>query len=240
MDRGYMSLSNMYKFIKNGDKFIIRVSSYYNEERRNMKTDDEIVEIKSTSLRRNRARKSDKELYEYLSEGKSIYVRCTRIVLKTGEIEYLFTNLTEEEISYDELKELYNLRWKIETNYGHLKNNVQIESITSGKKILIEQDIYSQIYVANILQSFINDAEKEIEQSKYKNKMKINCNMAIGILKNSFIYIVLERNSTKRNKMIDNLEKAIEEHLVPVKDGRNNPRNSNPKNKHNLNQRRSF
>ena len=137
-------------------------------------------------------------------------------------------------------KELYNLRWKIETNYGYLKNNVQIESITSGKKILIEQDIYSQIYVANILQSFINDAEKEIEQSKYKNKMKINCNMAIGILKNSFIYIVLERNSTKRNKMIDNLEKAIEEHLVPVKDGRNNPRNSNPKNKHNLNQRRKF
>ena len=85
-------------------------------------------------------------LYEYLSEGKSIYVRCTRIVLKTGEIEYLFTNLTEEEISYDELKELYNLRWKIETNYGHLKNNVQIESIISGKKILIEQDIYSRIY----------------------------------------------------------------------------------------------
>ena len=240
MDRGYMSLSNMYKFIKNEDKFIIRVSSYYNEERRNMKTDDEIVEIKSTSLRRNRARKSDKELYDYLSEGKSIYVRCTRIVLKTGEIEYLFTNLTEEEISYDELKELYNLRWKIETNYGHLKNNVQIESITSGKKILIEQDIYSQIYVANILQSFINDAEKEIEQSKYKNKMKINCNMAIGILKNSFIYIVLEKNSTKRNKMIDNLEKAIEEHLVPIKDGRKNPRNSNPRNKHNLNQRRSF
>jgi len=98
-----MSLSNMHKFIKNGDKFIIRVSSYYNEECRNMKTDDEIVEIKSTSLRRNRARKSDKELYEYLSEGKSIYVRCTRIVKKIGEIEYLFTNLTEEEISYDEL-----------------------------------------------------------------------------------------------------------------------------------------
>ena len=48
MDRGYMSLSNIYKFIKNGDKFIIRVSSYYNEECRNMKTDDEIVEIKST------------------------------------------------------------------------------------------------------------------------------------------------------------------------------------------------
>jgi len=35
--------------------------------------------------------------------------------------------------------------------------------------------------------------------------------------------------------MIDNLEKAIEEHLVPIKDGRNNPWNSNSKNKHNLN-----
>lgn len=70
-------------------------------------------------------------------------------------------NLTEEEISYDELKKLYNLRWKMETKYSHLKNNVQIESITSGKRILIEQDIYSRIYVANILQLFINDAEIE-------------------------------------------------------------------------------
>ena len=26
-------------------------------------------------------------LYEYLNEGKSICVRCTRIILKTGEIE---------------------------------------------------------------------------------------------------------------------------------------------------------
>jgi len=222
MDRGYTSLSNIYKFIKNNDKFILRVSFYYNEECRNMKTDDETIEIKSTSLKRNRTRRNDKELYDYLTEEESINVRCARIVLKTGEIEYLFTNLTEEKISYDELKELYNLRWKIETNYGHLKNHVQIESITSGKKILIEQDIYSQIYIANIVQSFINDTEKEINQGKYKNKMKVNCNMAIGLLKNNFIYIIIEKNTSKRHKMMDDLERAIIEHLVPVKDGRKN------------------
>jgi len=53
--------------------------------------------------------------------------------------------------------------------------------------------------------------------------MKINCNITIGILKNSFYLYCVRKNSTKRNKMIDNLEKAMEEHLVPIKDGRNNP-----------------
>lgn len=241
MDRGYMSLSNMYDIDKNGDKFLIRVSfAYYKSERANMKSNDEMIEIKPTSLRKNRAKESNMELYDHLKNGNSIKVRCVKIELKTGEIEYIFTNLTEEEFNTAKINELYNSRWGIEINYNHLKNNVQIECITSGKKNLIEQDIFSQIYVSNMLQSFINDAEEEIEQEKYKNKQKINRNMAIGLFKNSLIYIILEKNSSKRDKMADKLIEAMLKYLVSVEEGRNNPRKSNPKNKYNLNQRRSF
>lgn len=55
------------------------------------------------------------------------------------------------------MSKLYNLRLKIELNYKHLKNNIKIEGISSSKRILIKQDIYSQLLVANILQAYIND-----------------------------------------------------------------------------------
>ena len=35
----------------------------------------------------------------------------------------------------------------------------------------------------NIISAFANDAQKEIDQTKYKNEMKINMNMAIGFVK---------------------------------------------------------
>ena len=96
-----------------------------------------------------------------------------------------------EKFTSDEIKELYNLRWQIEINYRHLKNDLKIENITSSKEVFIKQDIYSQVLVSNMLQAFINE---NINQTKYKNKMKTNTNMSVGIFKNTLIYILLENN----------------------------------------------
>ena len=134
---------------------------------------------------------TDPELYEYLCSGNTIKVRCVKVELETGEIEILLTNLETEKFTSDEIKELYNLRWQIEINYRHLKNDLKIENITSSKEVLIKQDIYSQVLVSNMLQAFINE---NINQTKYKNKMKTNTNMSVGIFKNTLIYILLENN----------------------------------------------
>ena len=80
---------------------------------------------------------TDPELYEYLSSGNTIKVRCVKVKLETGKIEILLTNLETEKFTSDEIKELYNLRWQIEINYRHLK----IENITSSKEVFIKQDI---------------------------------------------------------------------------------------------------
>ena len=47
--------------------------------------------------------------------------RVVRMLLPTGEYELLVTNLTEEEFSKEEMKELYNLRWPIEINNKQAK-----------------------------------------------------------------------------------------------------------------------
>lgn len=107
-----------------------------------MKSNDEIIEIKYEYNRAKYYKNTDPELYEYLKCGNTIKVRCVKVELDTGEIEKLLTNLDKDEFTPAEIKALYNLRWQIEINYRHLKNDLKIENITSSKEILIKQDIY--------------------------------------------------------------------------------------------------
>lgn len=241
MDRNYRNLGNIYHYIKNNDKFLIRIaSSVYEKENQSMKTNDEIIEIKYEYNRIRYYKDSDPEFYEYFSKGNTIKVRCVKIKLETGEEEVLLTNLDKSEFTKDEIKKLYNLRWQIEVNYRHLKSDLKIENITSSKEILIKQDIYSQVLVSNMLQAFINDNDENINQEKYKNKMKTNTNMSVGIFKNTLIYILLEANNKKRYEMMDKFCLAIEKYIVPVKPGRKNKRNNNTKNRYHINRRKSF
>ena len=241
MDRNYRNLSNIYNYIKNDDKFIIRIaSSVYEKENQAMNTNDEIIKIKYEYNRAKYYENSNAELYEYLKAGNSIKVRCVKIELETGEIEILLTNLEQEKFTTKEIKELYNLRWQIEINYRHLKNNLKIESITSSKIKLIKQDIYSQVLVSNLLQAFINENDEKINQTKYKNKMKTNSNMSVGIFKNTLIYILLENNNKKRCEMMEKFSDALQKYIVPVKPGRKNSRINNPKNRYHINQRKTF
>ena len=240
-DRNYKSLSYFYNKIKNNEKFIIRIaSSCYKNETKKMKSNDEVIGIEYEYNRARYYKNSDPELYEYLKNGNTIKLRCVKIQLDTGEMEYVLTNLEINEFPTEEIKELYNLRWKIEVNYRHLKNNVKIECITSSKEVLIKQDIFSQVLVTNILQAFLNDGDKIVNEYKYKNKVKINGNMAIGLLKNTLIYIFLENNLDKRSELFDKFYEAMMKFIVPIKPGRKNPRRTNPKNRYHINQRKTF
>lgn len=241
MDRNYRNLGNIYHYIKNNDKFLIRIaSSVYEKENQAMNSNDEIIEIKYEYNRAKYYKDIDPEFYEYFSSGNTVKVRCVKLELETGEIEILLTNLEKEEFTTEEIKKIYNLRWQIEINYRHLKNDLKIESITSSKEILIKQDIYSQVLVSNMLQAFINDNDENINQEKYKNKMKTNSNMSVGIFKNTLIYILLEDNAKKRCEMMDKFCTTIEKYIIPIKPGRKNKRNSNPKNRYHINQRKTF
>lgn len=240
-DRNYKSLSFFFNSIKNNQKFLIRITEKnYKKEKQNMKTDDEIIEIQYEYNRVKYYKDTNPELYEYLKNGNTIKIRCVKIKLDTGETEYLLTNLDYEEFSTEEINKLYNLRWKIEINYRHLKGQLKIECITSSKEILIKQDIYSQVLVANMLQPFINDCNLELKKYKHKNEVKTNDNMATGIFKNTLIYILLEEKTEERNKMMEKFNEAIMRYYVPVKPNRKYPRKNNAKNKYHINQRKTF
>lgn len=221
MDRGYGSIPDYYYSNKKNDKFITRIASNdLVQYRKKMLTNDEEVIIDHDYRRTSKYKEKYPEVYKHFMERKTINIRIVNLELKTGEVETIVTNLSQEEFSTEEIYKLYGMRWGIETNYHYLKESMKITNITSSKKDIIMQDILSTIYVFNMLQAIQNDLEVKIEQEKYKNKMKININMATGYIKKYLIYILLEDDSKKRSKMFNILNNKILKHIVPIRPNR--------------------
>lgn len=79
-----------------------------------------------------------------------------------------------------------------------------------------------------------------MEQDNYKYNHKINKNMAIGIFKDEFINVLLEDDVNKRSKMTSKIMDEIKKYTLPEIPNRRNERKNNPKNRYNINQRKSF
>ena len=238
MDRNYVSLDFISFLQKNGINFLARLNlGYYVKETTNMKTKDEIIEIERTKERMKRKYFENEETREYAKKNK-IEVRILKYVLKTGEEEYLITNL--KKLSYEEIFEIYGKRWNIETLYNSLKNKLQIEKFTSSKEEIIKQDIYASVLVYNMIQTMKNEAQEDIEQKKYKHEMKINENISIGLFKNEMIYIMLEDDDKKRLKRYDKLCKKILKYKIPIRKDREYKIQWRPDNQNSYNKLKSF
>lgn len=231
MDRGYGSIVDMYYSNKSDDKYVVRLKKTdFRNEIQNMKSNDEIIKIQYQYDRIRYYKEEYPEFYKIMEETKEdIEIRIVILDNKKGEKIILATNLPSGEFNYEKMLDLYRLRWEIELNYHSLKECLKIETITSSNDVIIYQDIYSQMLVYNLIQAFKQDAEKKIDQTKYKNKMKINMNMATGFVKKALIKIILEDDMDKQNRMFELLEQKIEKYLIPIKKDRHYPRNKNKK-----------
>lgn len=96
-----------------------------------------------------------------------LHLRMLKICLSDDNYEVLLTNLPTEEFCTEQLAELYHMRWSIETAYETLKSRLQIENFTGIKAPLLLQDIYSTIYVSNLAEDIILEAQQELDE---KNK----------------------------------------------------------------------
>ena len=97
-------------------------------------------------------------------------IRIVKVKLKNGDVEILATNLSSDEFSSEELKELYAKRWEIETGYDRLKNLIRIEDFSGRRRRLIEQDFYANIFLYNLANTIKIDANKRIMRQPRKRK----------------------------------------------------------------------
>jgi IS4 transposase len=93
-----------------------------------------------------------------------------KIELDSGEIEItclpVITNLSKEEFSRKDIGELYNLRWKIETGFLHLKYAVRVEDFMGIKENSIKQEFFASLFKTNLFMLFVNVADEIIFNKK--------------------------------------------------------------------------
>ena len=91
-----------------------------------------------------------------ISPEAEVKVRLVRIRLDDGQDEILITNLYDTKAyTLPVLKELYFLRWPVETIYGYLKNELQIECFSGISPISIGQGFYANIFVFNLQAGYL-------------------------------------------------------------------------------------
>jgi hypothetical protein len=226
LDRGYPSAEFFIDLMERQQKFLVRLSaSTFKQEQKKMSSEDCLVEVVFDKTRINPHRGTPTA--EKLVKAGSIHLRFVRILLQSGEYEYLGTNLTPEEFSAKEIGELYSMRWELETAFDDLKNKLGIENFTGTKSILLEQDIYATIYLCNIMNDIMLEAQMELGQEEGhdgKHVMAINKNIAIGIMKEDLIHFILEKSDRKRKARMTAIVNEIKRNLLPVRKGRHYPR----------------
>ena len=234
-DRFYFGISFIHKLEKMGIKYIIRMrNKNYKKEKLEMASNDEEVDLK---VRTNSIFYAEtEEEKEELKKIKTVKTRIIKTIIPNGEEEHLSTNLSKEELSEKEAKELYFGRWEIEKAFDIIKNKIQIENISSYTVIGVEQDFYSQILLYNMLEDIKSDTKIDKKEGT-KYEYKVNMNIMVGIFRDKLIEIFLQKRIKDILKKQKEFTEEIKKYLVPIKPNRNYPRkkmHSMNKYRHNL------
>jgi hypothetical protein len=161
-------------------------------------------------------------------------VRLVRVEL-LASIEVLITNLWEEdEHPVSEFKDLYALRWGVETNISTQKNILQLESFSGLTVHSVIQDFYATVLMTNLHSLLIKDAQQTIEETMQHKKypMKVNKNKSFGKLKVNLVALFLSNNT---EAILQKLHAHFIRDSLPIRKGRSYKRvrkNIQSKSKH--------
>lgn len=97
--------------------------------------------------------------------------RIIRIKISDDTYECIATNLPADKFKADEIKELYHMRWGIETSFKELKYHTAMLYFHSRKEELLHQEIYAKLIMYNFSQAVISKIELVKKHLKYEYKI---------------------------------------------------------------------
>lgn len=154
-----------------------------------------------------------------------IPVRIIRVVLDSGVTEYLATNVMDPNITPEMFKELYFLRWKIESKYNELKNRLEMEEFSGATPVSVEQEFYINMLYSNLCAIVKNDADEKIAtSSRQDNEYKYQANRSYIIGRVKYLTTRLLCGIFQRN-LIPDLFRSASRHKSQIQPGRKYVRN---------------
>lgn len=233
-DRGYENYNVMAHAINKGWKFVVRIKDKNSNgiaSGLNLPKTD-IFDMDVSMIFTRQQTKLTKiagykfmptiQTFDYLPlKSKDTYTmsfRIARFAIADDSYEMLVTNLDRSEFSTNDLKEIYHLRWGIETSFRELKYSIGLTSFHARKVDYIKQEVFARLLLYNYCELITTHV---VQQMKNKDKTK-QVNFTIAI------YICREYLRQKRNLSPPDVIKLIEKHILPVRPGRKDPRKVKP------------
>ena len=160
----------------------------------------------------------------------TLKLRLVKIVLNTGEIEVLITNLLDRQLwSVERLGGLYSLRWGAEEQYKLSKVRSEMERWSGKSDRAVEQDFHGRVLLQN-LSSILSWEARSVVQSQTSDcwyQYQVNRTRALSITR-SMLYALL----CMPQKIVELFEGLIENYSrkpCPIRPGRKYPRSFRPK-----------
>jgi hypothetical protein len=119
------------------------------------------------------------------------------------------------------------------------------ESVTGKAGICVGQDFRAQTPVFNMVQDVLTGAEmmrrrRYSKKKQYRYETRINENIAIGLYKEQFIWLIMEEDLKKKDRMFAQLKEEMMKNIVPVRTLPGGPRRWQYFNKYKCNQKPGF
>lgn len=140
--------------------------------------------------------------------------RVVRFILDTGEYETLATSLPRS-FTIEDMKELYHMRWGIETSFRELKYCIGLVNLHGKKDEFVKQEIYSALTMYNFCNRISNAVVIEQKDTNIY-EYKVNFTMAIYLCKQFY-----KTPNADGAKLIQDIARYTE----PIRLGRKDERN---------------
>lgn len=239
-DRGYEAYNNMAHIQEKGWHYLIRIKDFQNyssgilhglilPEKNEF---DEYIDLKLSRKQTNemKALFKDRNHYRCIAHGKpfdylpeksrkadpaityALPFRVVRFPITNDSYEVVVTNLDRDEFPPDVLKQLYAMRWGIETSFRDLKYTIGLLYFHSKKEEYILQEIFARLIMYNF--SELITSHVVIEKKSRKHDYKVNFSVAVHICREFLL-----------NKCIPpDIEAVIARYITPIRHGRSRPR----------------
>lgn len=159
--------------------------------------------------------------FDYIPIGSekeyTLHFRVVRFPIADDSYETIITNLEKEEFSPEYIKEMYHLRWGIETSFRELKYAVGLINFHAKKVEYIKQEIFARLTMYNYCEAIITQIL--IKQTQKTKVYQVNFTLAI--------FICREYLSNKRKLEPPDIVLLIQRNILPIRPGRQDPRKVN-------------
>jgi hypothetical protein len=230
MDRGYESFNNIAHFQEKSWNFVIRAKESHGIIS-GLRLPDRLEFDEDITL--TLTRRQTKETIPLLNEhperyrwiqphttfdyikrkGSNLYdlhFRAVRFQIADGIYETVYTNLDSSDFPPEKIKEIYHMRWGIETSFRELKYAVSLSSLHSKKKDSMLQEVFARL----VLYNYASLIAREISVPEGK---QVNFSVAVHVC----------RQFLKEKITSSKLFTLLSKHLSPIRPGRQHKRYQN-------------